>query len=216
MKSFIFSICIVFGLNSMGAFADAPKAQSRTLRGIRSSVSKVKTPAVRRAYNDLTIGFITWQEGIKATRIPDSAIMTTQSLGLRGSYAYNRFYSGPWRYHHSVDVAFGTLKGKGGIPSIQDEIKNQIWMMATLSPGLIVRTSPVSELGLSVPLSYRYIRWQFEPGTNFSMDKGSSFSAGLAGLFGLRFSPRSGIEFTVQHQHMWSTVMWTASYVYVY
>jgi hypothetical protein len=217
MKISIFSICIAFSLSAALASADSPRARRRTLRGARTSVSKVGKPAVaRRAYNDLTIGLITWQEGIKATRPPDSTIMTTQSLGMRVSYAYNRFYSGPWRYHHEANFAFGTLKGKGGLSSIQDEIKNQIWMMATLSPGLIVRTSPVSELGLSVPLSYRFIHWQFESGTNFTMDKGSSFSAGLAGLFGLRFNPRSGIEFTVQHQHMWNAVMWTASYVYVY
>jgi hypothetical protein len=214
--SIFFSILLSLSLAGSAFAADAPSRRN-TRRSTTTSAAKASKPTgPRPSYRDLTIGFITWQESIKAMRPPDSTQMQTQSLGTRISYAYNRFYSGAWRYHHSVDFAFGTLKGKGGISKIQDEIKNQLWAMATLSPGLIYRTSPVSELGLGLPLSYRFIQWKFESGSNFSMDKGSSFSAGIAGLFGLRFNPKSGIEFMVQHQHMWNAVIWTASYTYVY
>jgi len=212
----IFCTCLARADESETLSLDSTETSEKPAETSTVKVSKPKVTRTRLKYHDWAFGPITWQEDIKATRTPYTTPIQMQSVGLRAAYSYNRFFSTSWRYHHSTEFAFGNIKGQGTIPQIQDVLRDQAWFMGTYSPGLMVRTSPVSEVGFGLPLSYRYIKWHLQKDSNFAMDRGSSFSAGVSGTYVNRFTSHSSLQIMVQQQHMWNTVMWALAYSYIF
>ncbi|MGZ3722046.1 MAG: hypothetical protein ACXVA9_03885 [Bdellovibrionales bacterium] len=191
--------------------AGEPKVDSSKVEKTVANTGKMNAPS-KTKFQDLSIGLITWQEDIKATRGGESTLMQAQLQGLNFATSWNKFYTPTWREWYTVDFTLGQVKGKGATATIPDELKRQTFVELEFAPGLMWRTSPVSELGFGVPIAVRYIKWDLISGAGLQMDKKTSFSAGLSGTYVNRFSSRTSIHITVAHQHMWNAVVWTAAW----
>jgi len=184
-----------------------------------STTSTKATHAQHRGmgkFNDFEIGAMTWQEDVNAHRSIYSTPITMQFVGLKGDYSYNHFFSPNWRYHHTAEFAFGNTKGQGSIPQIGDVLRDQTWLMAGVSPGLMWRTNPRSELGFGLPIVYRYIYWHIQKDSGFSIDKGTSFSVGVSATYVVRFTSRHSVHVSVEQQHMWNTVIWSGGFDWIF
>lgn len=201
---------LLFAILLTGSLAHAqpPDAAAKTAAAAK--------PAKKTNYSEFTLGLLTWQEDIKATRASESTLMLTQSWGLNLGMNWNNFMQSQswrnWRWWNTADVTIGQVKGQGNTTGIPDELKRQTFVMLQGSPGLMWRTTPVSELGFSLPIAFRYIKWDLIKAADLKMDKATSFSAGLGLTYVNRFSVRNSIHVTIAHQHMWNTTMWGAGF----
>jgi hypothetical protein len=201
-------------LGSSSAFAQRPRASVSREGGPKNTVANQAkmTAASKHEFQDLSVGVATWQEEIKASRGSETSPMQTQSRALKISTSYNKFFRREWRAWYEGSFLLGQLKGKGPTTTIPDELKRQLFFGLELSPGLMWRTSPVSELGFNLPIEIRYIKWDLISSSALKMDRQFSYSAGLGATYVARFSSRAGIHISVAHQHMWNTVIWSAAY----
>jgi hypothetical protein len=207
----VFSAILVFlGLIGSRVFAQPPSRAGGPEKTVANQ-KKMSAPS-NKEFQDLSIGLATWQEEIKATRGSETTLMQTQSQALKVSTSYNKFFRHDWREWYEGSFLLGQVKGKGGTVTIPDELKRQIFLGLELSPGLMWRTSPVSELGFSLPIEIRYIKWDLISSSGLNMDRKFSYSAGLGATYVNRFSSRASIHISVAHQHMWNTVIWSAAY----
>jgi hypothetical protein len=219
IKHILIALCVCGVCGWAGASDAAPKARHKRNRARSTSKARrvVKKKAfVHRTYYSSSVGLLTWQEVIRAHRASDSTGIQTQLLGVQGDFSYNFEHTSRWIQHDSLKFAAGLLKGKGASDEIDDELKNQKWVMLTASPGLIYRTTPVSDVGVGLPLSYRYIAWKLNPALNLNVEKSSSFSIGVSGTYVNRLSRHSSLYVVVEHQHMWDAVLWFAGWNYIY
>lgn len=166
----------------------------------------------RPEYTDFSVGLIVWQEDVKASRASESTLMQTQFSGVNLGMSWNKFFKREWRTWHTVDLTLGTAKGKGQTTAIPDELKRQTFLMLEGQPGVMWRTSPVSELGFALPIAFRYIKWDLINGAGLNMDKKTSFSIGVGATYVNRLSARNSIHVSVAHQHMWASTLITISF----
>ncbi|MFX9947000.1 hypothetical protein ABTP75_20190, partial [Acinetobacter baumannii] len=88
------------------------------------------------------------------TRGSETSNVTFFQRGVEFSLGQILPWSGDWLYSYSGAVALGELKGQGNAPgsTITDKLRNQYWFAFTAAPGIIWKTSPVSEVALEAPL----------------------------------------------------------------
>lgn len=163
----------------------------------------------------MRMGALIWQESLKVKSDTSQGFMETQSQGINGSVGWLRPLSGrQWLYSYGLDFAIGAIKGKSNTPGIEDEIKGQMWLMGGFTPGLIYRTSPISQVGLMLPLSYRWIEWKLKNGSSFNPDGDTSFSVGLSGVYVNQLTKRSYLYLAVTYQTNWAATIWNMSWQY--
>lgn len=179
-----------------------------------SSTPSAGASRVRRPYWSSGVGLLLWQEAVELKRPGSTAKMQTQFKGLNFQGAYNRTRSNSyWQEYYGFELGYGTLKGQGDQPAITDRLDNQSWILLTLKPGLIYRTSPVSRVGIMLPVVYRKIQWNFNPGSGLEAgDK--AFSVGVGFHYVQRVSKDSSVDFALTHQKMWATNLWSAAWNY--
>lgn len=174
-----------------------------------------KKRTIRRdvPYKQLSTGFAMWQEPIEATKGADKTTFMTQSLAARIGMTYNQFYpKSRWRKVYAADALFGTIKGKGSSLTIQDELNKQPWIAVQASAGWTYRTSPASEVGIFAPAILRHIKWDLADGSSLKMDRQTSFSIGLGGVYVNRFTRTQSLHLSVAHQQMWRATVWSATW----
>lgn len=174
--------------------------------------SKTKTRAPRKAQTQLQMGVALWQESMTLRAGAPESKMVSQSMGLLASLGRsNPIGRSKWNYTYGATLGVGTIKGKGNNDNVPDELKNQLWYLLGGSAGVMFRTSPVSELGLSVPIYYRYINWQLEAGSPLEIED-EPLSVGIAGEFVTHLSRYSALHLTLTQQYQWNGTMWGAFY----
>ena len=117
-----------------------------------------------------------------------------------------------WVQYYGADFQYGSVKGTGD-GTLSDAVKDQPWMGLTLSPGLIYRSTAVSELGFMIPLAYRKVSWELDPAASLEISD-KNFSAGLGAIFINRFSRRSSLLLSLTHQQMWTATVWGIGFQY--
>jgi hypothetical protein len=166
-------------------------------------------------YYDATAQYIMWQENIDASGTGISGSGRFQFVGYQFGANLNKPIWGiRWLRQYSSQLTLGTVKGTGESLTFTDEFKNQTWLAASASAGLIYRTSAASEIGVYLPLSVRYINWTYADGAVIELDKQTSFSAGLGFQYIQRFSRKSSLIVTVAHQYVWEATQWSLGYQY--
>ena len=179
-----------------------------------SVTTKKRRPLPPRQWHS-RLGFSMWQESLRVRSAADTAKMETQSQGLIGSFVYMApLGSRAWLQSYSIDLGYGVIKGKGNSTLITDELKGQPWIMGGFTPGVIYRSSPVSQIGLMVPLAYRQIEWKLANGTEFNPDGDDSFSIGLSGAYINQLTRSNSLHLAVTYHTNWAATMWTASWQY--
>lgn len=222
----IFALSVSTSLTTR-AFAqesDAEESSSSTSvedENPASGKGEIQTRTKRKApvsLNHLRLGasLITWQESIEAVRASSSTQMRTESTGLTVSATRSKRISKTnWQHYQSAEFSIGTLKGKGSATTIADGLSNQPWYAVGVSPGLMYRTTPVSEAGISLPLVFRMIQWQLNPGSGLQMNRDSSYSAGLRGHFLMKFTPKSSLSLSATYQTYWAATQWAIGWEYL-
>jgi hypothetical protein len=183
--------------------------------------SRVKAPPPRKisigkSYFELGFEAMIWQEAIQAQRGNDVEQLETQFQGLGVNLTYRK----PtrhirWQWSHSMELAGGALHTTGTSAKIPDTLRRQQWYALSLSPGVIYRTTSVSEVGLGVPLTFRVINWVTDDST-LSLERGRSFSYGLSGLYINRLSKSSALQVIFTHQISWNTFVWSLGWNYIF
>lgn len=163
----------------------------------------------------MRLGGALWQENIKVRNGASQGNMETQSQGFVTSLAYLIPTGGrTWLQHYSFDFGFGAIKGKGRSAAIPDELKGQLWLTGGVTPGLIMRTSPISAVGLMLPITYRLIEWKLKGGTSFNPENDSSFSVGVSGVYINQLSKNHYLNLSLTHQVQWQANIWNLSWQY--
>lgn len=200
MKKFCKPLLILLTAFAMNALAE------------KTTVAKKPVPAKLRNYFQISLGYQQLQEGIKATKGSDKATIRTSMRGFNLAGQYNiPFRQSSWRHFYGLIASWGETKGQGDAV-ITDPVKDQPWTMFTFNPGVMYRTAPHTEVGISLPLSYRTIDWQFDNG--LSMERKASFTPGLSGIFVVRVSAASAFHVSLTHQHVWQNTMWAIGWTY--
>lgn len=199
---FLFSLLFVFSLQS---FAQQKTAAAKT---------RTRPSVFTKSYFQFgLIGHLS-QENIKTERSGVSEDIESQSQGLTLSLRYIKPTSSVrWIQSHAAEFTNGYLRLQGVTATLNDELKNQPWVSVTLSPGMSYRTTSVSEIGLSLPLTYRAISWQLKDPT-YKLGKTGSFSYGLAGTFTNNFSLKNSLLVSVTHQFVWNSTVWSAGWLH--
>lgn len=181
-----------------------------------TATTKKKAKSVRPAtYSRMGLSMGLWQESIEAKKAGVRTKIEMQSHGLRLHYNYNIPYTrSNWRQVYGGELGYGYIKGKGALTTIADELEKQPWISLTFSYGWLYRTTPVSDVGVAVPLTYRMISWDLESGSGLKMDRENSFSAGFSLLYMNRFSEKSAINISLTHHYMWDTTIWAMGWEY--
>ena len=186
----------------LGSIANAQTPKSSKKSRLRGYLSK----SFIQTSTDITF----WQENIDITSPTASGTLPSFFQGLRfqASLLKPRQSNPRWVYSYSGAVAIGGVKGTatGGL---SDEFSQQKWLMVGVAPGIIYRTSTRTEIGFRVPLDYRLIFWEINPGSDVEVSRGNSFSYGLSGVFITRYTLRSAIAITLTHHHVWQASIWS-------
>lgn len=207
MKSLLFLVCLALA-------APPAMAQSTEVQTKKSRRSKTRG-LLRQDYYDVSAQYITWQELIDVTGAGAADNGRFQFSGYQFGLTHNSPFSNiRWVRQYSSYLTVGTTKGSGISSTFTDEFKNQLWVSLSASAGLIYRTTAASEIGFFAPIYYRYINWQLNDNAAITLDKESSFSAGLGFQFTQRFSTRSALLLTVGHQFVWEATQWSIGYQY--
>ncbi len=207
MKSLLFLVCLAL-------VAPSVFAQSTDVKTNKSRRTKTRS-ILRESYYDVSAQYVTWQELIDVTGAGAADNGRFQFSGYQFGLSHNKPFSNiRWVRQYSSHLTVGTTKGSGISNTFTDEFKNQLWMSLSASAGLIYRTTAASEVGFFAPVYYRYIDWQLNENAAITLDKGTSFSAGLGFLFLQRFSTRSAMMITVGHQFVWEATQWSIGYQY--
>jgi len=158
-------------------------------------------------------GVLFWQETIDLKKGSNKGHMRTRSEGVLFSGLY-QIRSGPtrWMQAYTADLGIGQLRGKGATNAIPDELKGQYWALLGGSAGLTYRSSPVSEVGLSLPVYFRVIKWKLQSGSQLDPEKDNSFSVGLRGHFAFHFDGGSALVMAITHHHLWRASIWEAGW----
>jgi hypothetical protein len=165
-----------------------------------------------KAFPKLGASYKYWNERVEGERAGTKADIEMQFTGLAFHHSYNKYIrTSSWRRVFGLEIAGGIVKGKGSSGIIGDGLKDQPWASVTIAPALVKRFSEASELGLGVPISYRFISWKLKD-SQFSMDKGASYSLGGELYLLNNFSPHSAIRVTLAQQYQWETTLFTVGY----
>lgn len=200
----------IFLFSSFLLFMSVGHAQQKT-----AAKTKSRPPSVfSKSYFQVGIIGHLSQEGIKTERSGVSEDIESQSQGLTLSLRYIKPTSSVrWIQSHAAELTNGYLRLQGVTATLNDELKNQPWVSVTLSPGMSYRTTSVSEIGLSLPLTYRAISWQLKDPT-YKLSKTGSFSYGFAGTFTNNFSLKNSLLVSITHQFVWNSTVWSAGWLH--
>ena len=196
----IFLLVLLFSLSALAQKSVSAKPKKRSM--------------MLETYYQIGFTGHVFQEDIRTERSGVSENIESQSQGLGISLRYINPSSSPrWIQSHSLEINAGFLRLQGITATLNDELKNQPWYSITLSPGYSYRTTPVSEIGLSLPLAYRIIGWKTEDPT-YKLSRGNSFSYGIAGTFTNHFSLKNSLLVALTHQVAWDSTVWSAGWIH--
>ena len=178
-----------------------------------ASASEAKT-----AKSALRVGGSIWQESMNSKNAAGEAPMRTESKGLGTEIGrYILMKKNPaWDYFYGFNLGFGILRGKVTAPTATEEIKNQSWLMAGISPGVSRRSSKFSRITFSVPIQYRMIEWAFDEETTLEVTPRSNYSVGGALSFENQVTEKGYIQVMLTRHHQWDFVAWTLSWNHLF
>ncbi len=175
-----------------------------------SSVQAAPVARSRTHSSSVGVGMVTWHETVELQQAGNTAKMYAQLKAVTFSFDFNQLRPlSRWHWSYGIDLGVGTLKGKGTSP-ITDQFNDQPFLMATARWGLVFRASPAARAGFFIPASYRQIQWAYDSSSTTKAGD-AQLSAGIGGVFQLRFTPRTSFQTTLLHQHMWSANIWGAA-----
>lgn len=204
---FIIFLMILISHPSIGLSQEAPIEKKMVNKKKKRSLS----------FKQVSFSLIQWQEFIKGTKGSIDNETRTQSQGLQFRFGYNiPFRGSKWRHAYFTDFSIGTLKGSVNTAGSIDELRNQYWLSAAIAPALLVRTTPVSEIGFAAPMTLRIIQWNLKKEGDLLMQKTTSFSPGLSLIYMNRFTPKSILNVSLTHQFGWQASQWAVGYEHRY
>lgn len=190
-------LCLVIPLSASAAPAGNSKARA----------------TLRKKYFQGTFGYNLWHEAVAASSGGNDGNISMSFHGFKIGGAYLVPYKQlRWVQYYAADVSFGNTKGTGD-GAITDQLREQPWYAATVTPGLIFRSTALSELGVILPLAYRQIDFKLDSGASLQVDD-KPFSVGVGAMFINRFTTRSSLMLALTHQHMWNATIWGMTYTY--
>lgn len=165
-----------------------------------------------------TLSAIFWQEDVRAEIAGDMTDVRMQFEGLQVDYGFILPYneSSKWRKIFGAHLGLGSVHGKADSPTIQDEFKGQQWASLGVTPELNYRTTEHSSVGVAVPLIYRLTAWSLKGESGIKLDKGTSFSTGLAGTFNIHVTEKSSIRVMTILHNVWDATQWSFGYSYLF
>ncbi len=209
----VFGIIVALLLPLSGFAADAPL----TLDSPASPRATVKQTANKNnrppSYWSMQLGpkFVFWQETILSTGGATPTEFPTQFYGVSATTTFRKSINSlRWYQAHSIDVMLGQAHGYGNDLSAKDNLRNQPWYGFLASPGILYRTTTVSDVTLSVPFSYRKISWTDQATLKFGKESLFSYGLGLNGV--IRLSAATQFVTRVVYQADWASTMWMAGF----
>lgn len=157
-----------------------------------------------------------WQENIKLQKGTTQGNMETLSEGVIVGLGYTApFSSSRWRQNYGVELGVGRIKGKGSRDgTILDELDGQLWYSLGAIANLSYLSSPVSEIGLLLPIHQRRIHWQLQSGSDLDPDRDSSYSIGTGVQYLAHISTTSSLSLAMIYHHQWQATMWELGWRY--
>jgi hypothetical protein len=189
--------------------------ESSVSKPVVSRTKKVQEPkGSRPSYFIFGPKVLFWQESIEATRGADSSELRSQFSGVVLGITYRKPMSNiRWVQTHSLDIGGGALVAKSAGTSFTDHLKNQMWYMVTVRPGLGYRTTSNSELGFGVPITIRRIDWQLKDPA-LKLDRETSFSYGVGGTYVTQVSRSSSLQVELIQHIPWNAFVWSLGWNY--
>jgi hypothetical protein len=188
-------------------------APAKRSAGTSTATVPVKRSAPKEeSYWQMGLNALIWQEGIEARRGTNTENLLVQSLGFGFDMTYRRPSSSiRWWQSHTLSLGVGSIHTTGTTTAIPDTLRQQQFYTATLSPGFIYRTTSVSDIGLSVPLTYRVINWVTNDDT-LTLARRNSFSYGLSALYINRLTRTSDLQVSFTDQMSWKAFVWSVGW----
>lgn len=205
MRTLFFLFLIL--LLSLDTAAQAPSARRRG-GAVKARVAKKKRSTIWDKYYTLGPRIHIWQEEIGAERMGSTDRIQMQMQSTTFSMTYKKpFRNIRWLQSHSLEAGFGTLKGKGRTTEIPDFLVQPFYLIVA-SPGIIYRTSPPSELGFSLPLTFRFIEWRLND-ESLQLEKAASLGYGITFSYGQRITPLITVLMAFTNQMSPSATTWS-------
>jgi hypothetical protein len=165
-----------------------------------------------RAPNEVVVGIgpTLWQESVSFTKSGESTDMNAQFQGLDIDAKYVLpLRSLQWSQFYGLNFGLGVVRGTAAFSATTDEFRNQSWFHLGVTPGLVFKGSPVSQIKLGLPLVYRSLSWNFKSGSSLQVEKPPSFSPGLQLQSSVKYSKNQAIFFSASYYPTWKTTQWT-------
>jgi len=180
-----------------------------TIAAQEDAAAKSKTN-LRKKYYVANMSVLMWQEKIDATNASGEGEMRFQFQGIRLGGALVKPFQKKFRWlqYYGAELAFGQATGKGTTTTFNSELEDQLWLSGTVNPGIMYRTTALSDIGFMLPLSFRTVSWAKDENTMLTVDRESTISLGMTLAFVTRFSLKSSMLISVTHHHMWDSTVW--------
>lgn len=168
---------------------------------------------LKKKYIQVSLGYHFWHESVEINSSGTDGQMSTQFHGFKFGGSYQKpFKQIRWVQYYGADFAFGKAKGTAE-GALTDQLEDQPWLSATFSPGILYRSTAVSEIALVLPVAYRRVEWKLANNTNLEVND-TALSVGLGAIFTTRFNPYSSLAISMTHQHMWTATIWGIAWQY--
>lgn len=161
-------------------------------------------------YKAWDYGLTTWQESFNVESFGNKDLMTTRFEGLVLAYTWNKPFKKKlrWLRMYGLEGDLGYLKGSA-LKGAGDQVKNQMFLMASGFYGYRYRTTMRSEVNFFMPLTIKTVMWSVEDSLKI---EDQMYSVGLGGSFTFRMGLRSSISLQLSHQFMWDASVWSFRY----
>lgn len=169
----------------------------------------------RESYWEPGIRFTLSQETVEAYRAPNTREMITQSQGTTFSLKYKKpAGAGKFVWTAGLEFGVGTIRFRGKDDVIPDQVVNP-WYMFSLNPGFVIRTTPITDFGISVPFGYRINKWPVDD-PSFTVSRAAGIGYGVQFTMGTRFGTNSTLVIAFTNQMAWQATQWAIGYDYAF
>lgn len=223
MRSLVFLLLLCFVTEGFAANTRPRKPVRPVQRQQAPAPAQIEAPAPPPAspsptdsYFQLGARFELSQEYVNATRLGITLPMQMQFQGTNVAITYKKPMNNiRWVWSHSIDAGFGNVKGKGNSSSLIPDFLSQPYYEFHLSPGLVYRTEPPTEVGLSFPITYRKIVWSLGDDT-LQMDKASTTAYGVALTYANRITADTTLFASFIDQISLQSTVWSLGIDYAF
>ncbi len=185
----------------------AAAAEASAMAGSQGSANSA-------SYFELGFRFLLAQETVQATRTGTEDLLTQTQGTAFGLRLKSPFKNIRWQLYQALEVGMGTIRAQGLTTNIPDQIVNP-WYSFTYAPGLIYRTAPPSDFGISFPIGFRIINWPKDDST-LTLSREKSMGYGIAFHYVNHLTTASSLAISFTHQIAWQSTVWGVGYDYAF